>query len=598
MKRSKASKGEVVTGSLTVGEVEHSVKLTSKQDSLLVQVQNMRSGESWQNSFPSSLLEKITSKTGNYKHFAVFVEMLSAAVTRSSDSVEVELLTYADLVTLKTGKKQSKALNADTKKYLILTYTVQFDTVHYPLPLPYAGRIGTAELQTTVDKLQCEIDELKTQIVSPQPHSACCKDNAALKEEIIILKQREKAFNSADTSAKDSIELTKALKHLEQDMIREKNKYQKALDRKGGEVRKLVDEVESLRATNRTLTVRLRSMGTELSVAKGSRSLSRGRGYLNSSSNHSSPASRNHSASRSNHSASRSNTKSRPRSAPITPGSAQSARSTASSTARSAARSTTRNTSRERGRSDSRESVGVFSRKRASSRGSSSGPSEVRTRARTPSPAGARFPRFDPSAYIKDKQAKLNEAKSSRDRQSASRTHLPRARSTPLSNRQSPSTSIYHRPPPSSVVQDIIKGNLLNGRTRRSNSVSSVDSQFSYTSNRSNGSKQSNRSNGSRQSKQSNRSNTSRPKKQKAKYSYPTSGSELSDKENSRTSNSHGNHGNRDSNYLNTRTPAVDLTLDQSNVSFTKDSEIAEIDARLNALQTYLRDAKNKQYTS
>jgi len=587
-----------------VGEVEHSVKVTSKQDSLLVQVQNMRSGESWQNSFPSSLLEKITSKTGNYKHFAVFVEMLSAAVTRSSDSVEVELLTYADLVTLKTGKKQSKAHTADTKKYLILTYTVQFDTVHYPLPLPYAGRIGTAELQSTVDKLQCEIDELKTQIVSPQPHSACCKDNAALKEEIMILKQREKAFISADTSAKDSIELTKALKHLEQDMIREKNKYQKALDRKGGEVRKLVDEVESLRVTNRTLTVRLRSMGTELSVAKGARSLSRGRGYLNSSSNHSSPASRNHSASRSN-------TKSRPRSAPITPGSAQSARSTASSAARSTARSAARNTSRERGRSDSRESVGVFSRKRASSRGSSSGPSEVRTRARTPSPAGARFPRFDPSAYIKDKQAKLNEAKSSRDRQSASRTHLPRARSTPLSKRQSPSTSIYHRPPTSSVVQDIIKGNLLNGRTRRSNSVSSVDSQFSYTSNRSNASKQSNRSNGSRQSKQSNRSNgsrqskqsnhsnNSRPKKQKAKYSYPTSGSELSDKENSRISNSHGNRGNdgnRDSNYLNT--PAVDLTLDQSNVSFTKDSEIAEIDARLNALQTYLRDAKNKQYAS
>ena len=66
----------------------------------------------------------------------------------------------------------------------------------------------------------------------------------------------------------------------------------------------------------------------------------------------------------------------------------------------------------------------------------------------------------------------------------------------------------------------------------------------------------------------------------------------MSDKENSRTSRTSKARGG----YLNT--PPVDLTLDQSNVSFTKDSEIAEIDARLNALQTYLRDAKNKQYVS
>ena len=42
--------------------------------------------------------EDVTRKTGNFKRFNVFVKMLVSALENSSDSVYLDLLTYADLV--------------------------------------------------------------------------------------------------------------------------------------------------------------------------------------------------------------------------------------------------------------------------------------------------------------------------------------------------------------------------------------------------------------------------------------------------------------------------------------------------------------------
>ncbi len=58
---------------------------------------------SWCIAWPTSAglnadVEDITQKTGNYKKFDVFVRMLKSAINRESESVYVDLLTYADLV--------------------------------------------------------------------------------------------------------------------------------------------------------------------------------------------------------------------------------------------------------------------------------------------------------------------------------------------------------------------------------------------------------------------------------------------------------------------------------------------------------------------
>ena len=79
-------------------------------------------------------VEEITQKTGNYKQFAVFVDMLSAALRQDGDGVNLDVLTYADLQVLKSRKSTSSESSApqstsaaNNKRYVILTYASQFD---------------------------------------------------------------------------------------------------------------------------------------------------------------------------------------------------------------------------------------------------------------------------------------------------------------------------------------------------------------------------------------------------------------------------------------------------------------------------------------
>ena len=118
-------------------------------------------------------LEELTRKTGNYKQFSVFVSMLKAAITRSSDSVSLDLLTYADLEILRSQKyggtthrgvspgPKSTQTQVHSKRYLILTYSVEFDRIHYPLSLPYVGKTDPTKLQETIRKLRAEVAMLQ-----------------------------------------------------------------------------------------------------------------------------------------------------------------------------------------------------------------------------------------------------------------------------------------------------------------------------------------------------------------------------------------------------------------------------------------------------
>ena len=87
--------------------------------------------------------------------------MLLAATVDDSDSVFVDLLTYADLEALKSkraGAPPRAALSSKTnnKRYLILTYAAEFDRVHYPLPLLHEDAPSADALRATVARLKRE----------------------------------------------------------------------------------------------------------------------------------------------------------------------------------------------------------------------------------------------------------------------------------------------------------------------------------------------------------------------------------------------------------------------------------------------------------
>jgi coiled-coil domain-containing protein 61 len=143
-------------------------------------VERESDGARWRGDFSKTYVEEVSAKTGSFKKFAVFAKMLVAAVVNeSSESVSVDLLTYADLERLKrertsrpgsardtTGVRASAGNARDVspasqKRYLILTHADEFDRTHYPLPLVFEDDPSPQALQATVERLRRENRRLK-----------------------------------------------------------------------------------------------------------------------------------------------------------------------------------------------------------------------------------------------------------------------------------------------------------------------------------------------------------------------------------------------------------------------------------------------------
>jgi coiled-coil domain-containing protein 61 len=98
--------------------------------------------------------------------------MLLQSLDGQSDSVFIDLLTYSDLELLKsrkTGKPESSsaASKLNNKRYLIMTYAVEYDRVHYPLPLSFEEAPDPANLKMTISRLRQELADLKSSVVRP-----------------------------------------------------------------------------------------------------------------------------------------------------------------------------------------------------------------------------------------------------------------------------------------------------------------------------------------------------------------------------------------------------------------------------------------------
>ena len=114
-------------------------------------------------------IEEITLKAGNFKKFGVFAKMLRSALNKESESLYIDLLTYSDLESLK-AKKLGTASNSNTsvstlhssstqlKRYVILTYTGEYDRVHYPLPLNFEETPNVEALRRTIRRLRNQLD--------------------------------------------------------------------------------------------------------------------------------------------------------------------------------------------------------------------------------------------------------------------------------------------------------------------------------------------------------------------------------------------------------------------------------------------------------
>ncbi|XP_062502740.1 centrosomal protein CCDC61-like [Corticium candelabrum] len=330
----------------------------SEQQLLVVDVEDKTTAEQWRGEFQPLYIKELTQKTGNFKQFHVFVDMLKSVVTKTSSSVSLDLMTFSDLEQLRShqGHKSRQPVSKPVphvanKRYLILTYTVEFDRVHYPLPLPYIGKPDPAVQQTTIRKLRSELANLKRQLSRNHRRSEYSHLQASYDELLREKEELEAAYGKFQLEVKHSQTgnatkeirvLKKVIHNLEADLLKERSQHQRSSRKKMDENRSLLQELEELRTSERNLRVRVKSLTNELAMLRRSRGLSGNGG----------PSGRR--------------------------------RRSASSDS-------------EAGRS------GGYSGSKPRSNSATRKPF-------TPSSAGARFPRFNPTAYVQDKQRKQKEA--------------------------------------------------------------------------------------------------------------------------------------------------------------------------------------------
>ncbi|XP_005106254.1 coiled-coil domain-containing protein 61 [Aplysia californica] len=395
---------------------DYFVSLECKGDeSMTVQVEDRLSADQWRSTFDAQYIEDLTHKTGNFKQFNIFANMLESAISKASDSVILDLLTYSDLETLRhkksgvsTSAKSSipapRSQHLTSKRYLILTYTVEFDRIHYPLPLPYVGKPDPRALQEEIRSLRSEIRCLKQR----QPNGEVkmekvLKDFRRLEREKHELEQefaafrREVRLTSGGSAVKDIRALKAMVRNLEDQLMKEKTRHQRSTNKRGQEYRDLLEEVEELRAAERNLRVRVKSLTNELAMYKRGRPQARTNSRDRVGSGDRLSASRQRSLSNDRLPTGRSGSSDR--------------------------LTKTRQMSRERPpfvrRSNSTENIshsslnngsGIRARSNSFDRNLSVNRSRLSTgsgRSRTPSPAVSR--KFNPTAYIKEKERKQKE---------------------------------------------------------------------------------------------------------------------------------------------------------------------------------------------
>ncbi|ORY42938.1 hypothetical protein LY90DRAFT_27024 [Neocallimastix californiae] len=144
----------------------------SSKESLVISIKKESTNEIWKGKYTNNYVEEITKKTGNFKKFSVFIEMLFSAIKMSSKTVTLDLLTLNDVKRLRESKgDEERTDTADSNKnkpvrnklFLILTYSAAFDRVHYPLPLTFQGFEDEKSSIALVEKLQKEIEVLKSE---------------------------------------------------------------------------------------------------------------------------------------------------------------------------------------------------------------------------------------------------------------------------------------------------------------------------------------------------------------------------------------------------------------------------------------------------
>ncbi|RHY37551.1 hypothetical protein DYB38_002100 [Aphanomyces astaci] len=197
-------------------------------------------------------IEELTKKTGNFKRFYTFVNMLMSALQHKSESVFIDLLTYSDLELYRKRKlgKSAPSTNLpdpvaalNNKRYLILTYAVEFDRVHYPLPLNFVENPSPAMLQRTIRRLKQTLLETRTSSIDGPAN----KTLASMQAENASLRLRIQQLQ--DTREDNQDDLSSSVVHLKRQLqLTRLERLEAASDRRDPRIERDLDDCAGIAA--------------------------------------------------------------------------------------------------------------------------------------------------------------------------------------------------------------------------------------------------------------------------------------------------------------------------------------------------------------
>lgn len=221
-------------------QADYVVDLSADENTLNLLLEEKSTSNVWQASLTSTYIEEITLKTGNFKKYPTFIKMLISGFEGKSQSVVVDILSYSELELLRKSVS-FKNTNRSSKKYIILTYTNEFERVHYPIPLNIQNSNEIHDLRQTIDQLREEIAILKASSNKENDLAVLYEqENKQLKEELSKLSQQFHNLPNYSTLIEQNKELKAALNREREESIA---KIKKAKE----ENEQLEDELTQLR---------------------------------------------------------------------------------------------------------------------------------------------------------------------------------------------------------------------------------------------------------------------------------------------------------------------------------------------------------------
>lgn len=255
---------------ITIRGTQYLYDLTADTESLSISFEEKSTTKLWKGDFACSYIETLTQKSKSYKKFPIFLKMLISALENTSESVIIDLLTYQELEMFRSSRNPGSGSSSSSssasqpnpkllsKRFLILTFTGEFERVHYPLPLSFEDAPDTETMKKTIARLRSELEKAKKLQGLDFDPELLLKENEELKQ---MVKKYEHNQTLAAVPRKGAVEIDNLIresKFLEQEneklqlegtkevkkLRKENNELQNELDRVKKEMDMIIVQLE------------------------------------------------------------------------------------------------------------------------------------------------------------------------------------------------------------------------------------------------------------------------------------------------------------------------------------------------------------------